>query len=236
MRIRSPFLTRIIARAIVLLGRLLFLTCRKRYVVEVAGTNPYEETADRYLYCVWHDHIVMTVFSGRPKSMAGLVSRHQDGSFLSETMKRLAIQPVRGSASRGGAQAMRQMLDLARERHIAITPDGPRGPRRQAKDGIIFLASHSGRKIVPVFHACRSGWQIRGSWTDMLLPRPFTTVYAFGGTPISIPPGLTREQIGEHTARLQSEMDRLAHIADAYVRDGGNRQLDANCEATRAAA
>lgn len=224
MKIRSRFLTRAAARLLVMTARALFVTCRRRLRAEVPGISPYDGATagtgagtQRFLYCVWHDQIVMTVFTGRPRNMAGLVSRHQDGSYLADGMKMVGIEPVRGSTSRGGAQAMRQMLDLARDRHIAITPDGPRGPRRQIKPGIVFLASQTGRAIVPTAYACRRGWRIRGNWTDMLIPRPFTTLYALGGTPLSVPPDLSREQLEQHTARLQSEMERLERALDQWM-------------------
>ena len=162
MKIRSRLLTRLLALAAVLLCRLLFLTCRKRWQVEAPDINPYSDTGGRRnLYCVWHDQILTTVFFRRPQRVAALVSRHQDGSYLADAMQFVGITPVRGSSSRGGAQAMRQMLDAARELHVVITPDGPRGPRRQVKDGIVFLASHSGRPIVPTATVCRRGWRVR---------------------------------------------------------------------------
>lgn len=235
MRIRSPLLTRLAAGAAVLLVRLLFATCRVQSRLEVPGINPYEGTGERrFLFCAWHDQILMTCFTGRPRNMAGLVSRHQDGSYLADTMKRLGITPIRGSSSRGGAQAMRQMFDAARDLHIAITPDGPRGPRRQAKSGIVFLAAHSGRSIVPTAFACRRAWRIRGSWTDMLLPQPFTTIYAVGGRPLAVPPDLTRAQLAHYTARLQAEMERLdAELARWLV--GEPSPTDAAAESRAAA-
>jgi lysophospholipid acyltransferase (LPLAT)-like uncharacterized protein len=197
LKIRSRFLTRVLAAVAVVICKLIFLTCRKRWRVEAENINPYTDTAGRrHLYCVWHDQILTTVFFRRPRRVAALVSRHQDGSYLADAMQLVGITPVRGSSSRGGAKAMRQMLDAARELHVVITPDGPRGPRRQVKDGIVFLASHSGRAIVPSATACRRGWRIRGSWTELLIPRPFTTVFAIGGTPLEV-------------ARLQQEMERL---------------------------
>ncbi len=104
MKIRSRLLTKVIVLFGVTLVRLLFKTCRLRAVVEADGVNPYESTGERrYLYCVWHDQILMTVFGGRPKKMAGLVSGHQDGSYLAEAMKVVGIAAVRGSSKRGEA-------------------------------------------------------------------------------------------------------------------------------------
>ncbi|MCA9117811.1 MAG: DUF374 domain-containing protein, partial [Planctomycetaceae bacterium] len=120
MKIRSRWLTLAAARGIVSLMRLLFWTCRCDVVAEADQSNPYEETGEsRYLYSIWHDQIIMTLFTGRPKKMAGLVSRHQDGSYVADTMSLAGIQPVRGSTSRGGAQALRELMHAASEYHIA---------------------------------------------------------------------------------------------------------------------
>lgn len=210
MKIRSRLLTKFIVVVGLALVRLLFKTCRLRAVTEAPDINPYESTgAARYLFCVWHDQIVMTVFSGRPKNMAGLVSGHQDGSYLAEAMKRLGIAAVRGSSKRGGSRAMGELLQRVREFHVAITPDGPRGPRRKIKTGIVFLASHSGRAIIPTAYACRRGWRIRGNWTDMIFPSPFSEIHARGGPPFAVPPDLDRDGLQRYVERLEAEMQRL---------------------------
>ena len=224
MKIRSRLLNKIIVFAGVALVRLLFRTCRLRAVAEAPGSNCYGSTGDRrYLYCVWHDQIVMTVFSGRPQNMAGLVSGHRDGGYLAEAMKRLGIAPVRGSSKRGGSRAMRELLARVRRYHVAITPDGPRGPRRKMKPGIVFLASHSGRGIIPTAYACERGWTIRGNWTDMLLPWPFTVIHARGGPPFHVPPGIDREELARYAERLEQEMERLQTVVAAAA---SRRQRD----------
>ena len=191
VKIRSRFLTQLFAVVAVGLVRLLFKTCRVRTMPEDPDSNCYGSTGDRrYLYCIWHDQIMMTVFTGRPQKMAGLVSAHQDGSYLAESMKLVGITPVRGSSKRGGSRAMRELLERVRDYHVAITPDGPRGPRHKIKTGIIYLASRSGRGIIPAAHSCRRAWHIRGNWTDMMIPWPFTVLYARGGPPFSSLPDL----------------------------------------------
>jgi lysophospholipid acyltransferase (LPLAT)-like uncharacterized protein len=214
VKIRSRLLTKAIVVIAVALTRLLFKTCRLRAVTEV-DTNPYESTGERrYLYCLWHDQILMMVFGGRPKHMAGLVSGHQDGSYLADAMKLLGIAAVRGSSKRGGSRAMGELLQRVREYHVAITPDGPRGPRRKIKPGIVFLASHSGRAIIPGVYACRRGWRIRGNWTDMMIPWPFTEIHARGGPPFFVPPGLDRDGLEPYVERLEHEMARLEALVE----------------------
>jgi lysophospholipid acyltransferase (LPLAT)-like uncharacterized protein len=221
VKIRSRLLTKAIVFVGVALVRALFKTCRLHVVLEAPGINPYETTGDnRYLYCMWHDQIVMIVFGGQPKNMAGLVSGHQDGSYLAEAMKLVGIAAVRGSSKRGGSRAMSELLHRVRNHHVAITPDGPRGPRRKLKTGIVFLASHSGRGIIPSVYACRRGWRIRGNWTDMLMPWPFTTIYARGGPPFVVPPDLDRDELDRYAERLEREMDRVQALVDEAALTG----------------
>ncbi|HUE14414.1 MAG TPA: lysophospholipid acyltransferase family protein [Planctomycetaceae bacterium] len=214
MKIRSRLLTKVIVFCGVTLIRLLFKTCRLRVVIEAPGTNPYELTGERrYLYSAWHDQILMVVFGGRPQKMAGLVSGHQDGSYLADAMKLVGIAAIRGSSKRGGSRAMGELLQRAREFHVAITPDGPRGPRHKIKPGIVFLASHSGRAIIPTAYACSHGWRIRGNWTDMMIPWPFTTIHGFGGPLFFVPPGIERDELERYVERLEAEMQRLEALA-----------------------
>lgn len=217
MKIRSRLLTRAAARLIILAMRLLFLTCRRRTKTETENVDANRSTGDaRYLYSIWHDQLVMTLFADRPQQMAGLVSRHQDGSYVADTMELLGIHPVRGSTNRGGARALRELMDAAADWHIAITPDGPRGPRHVMKQGLVFLASRTGREIVPVAYGCRREWRIRGSWTDMLLPMPFTEIFVCAGRPLYVPADLEREGLDMWRRVLEHEMHRQEAEVDAY--------------------
>ncbi|MFQ5732472.1 MAG: DUF374 domain-containing protein [Planctomycetaceae bacterium] len=103
MRIRSRSLNKLLAWLGVALLRLLFFTCRRVDVFEQPGTDACRDTGEtRYLYAAWHDEILMLLFAGRPRNMAGLVSRHQDGSMLTDVLQAIDIAAVRGSSSREG--------------------------------------------------------------------------------------------------------------------------------------
>ncbi len=218
MKIRSKLLTKLIAIVIVGFLKLLFRTTRIELIWALPELNAYEyDGPKRFLYCVWHDQMAFPIFAGKPKHMSTLVSRHQDGSFLAESMRLVGISAVRGSTKRGGTQAVRQMMSVAEGKHITITPDGPRGPRRKIKNGIVFLASHSGRPIVPLAFSYHRFWSIQGSWTDLVLPQPFTKVYCLAGTPIHVPPGLTRDELNRYAEVLQQAMENLQAEADRLV-------------------
>jgi lysophospholipid acyltransferase (LPLAT)-like uncharacterized protein len=102
-----------------------------------------------------------------------LVSRHRDGQFIGAVVSRFALDVVLGSSSRGGAKGLRTLLGLlAGGDHIAITPDGPRGPRRVAASGVAQLAALSGVPVLPCAAQTTRRWVLR-SWDRMVVPKPF---------------------------------------------------------------
>jgi lysophospholipid acyltransferase (LPLAT)-like uncharacterized protein len=222
LRIRSRSLNWIIVAGAVLLARLLFRTLRIRYILADPQTNPYEAEGDKsFLYCVWHDAMTVAIFARPHPRTVALVSRHQDGSYLSNALRMLGIGTVRGSSSSGGATAMRSLLGLPTRAHIVMTPDGPRGPRRKIKPGLAYLASRSGRPIVPTAFSAVRCWRIGGSWTDLMIPKPFSRVFAMTGEPITVAPDATDEELAECGRKVQAEMDRLADLADELVAAAG---------------
>lgn len=217
MRIRARWLDWTLAVIVVALCWLLFRTLRVRYIA-AGGTNPFDrQTSEGFIYCVWHDMITFPLFVGRHERTVALVSGHQDGSHLAAGLRLLGIGLVRGSTSRSGAGAMRQLLRLPKNTRVVLTPDGPRGPRRQIKGGLIFLAMHADRAIVPTAFAARRSWKIPGSWTDLTIPKPFTVVYALSGPAIRVAPNASPEDLAAAQVMLQAQMDSLASQAEQLM-------------------
>jgi lysophospholipid acyltransferase (LPLAT)-like uncharacterized protein len=221
MKLTSRFAIRTAARVIAAGARLLFATVKTDRQLRAPNTCAFEDTgSQRYLYCLWHDAILGVIFGGKSIDMAGLVSQHEDGSYVADVMECLNLTPIRGSSRHGGAAALRQMIDAAAKYHIAIATDGPRGPRHVVKDGIIFLAAQSGRAILPVGVSATRAWRPRGKWTDMLVPKPFSRMVIAVGSPVFIPQNVSREEITVWRQTLQAlmeemnvEADRIAGIA-----------------------
>ena len=224
MKIRSRWLTWIAAASVVGLARLLFTTCRKVYV----GVNdrkrldyvPTPDDPERFILCVWHDELLIPTFAaprGLREQTCCLVSQHQDGSYLASAMALLGYSTVRGSSRRGGAAALRQLLDDTAGKHIVFTPDGPCGPRRQLKQGCVFVASQLGRSLLPGAFVATRAWRPQGKWTDLVIPKPFSTVYVVMGEPIAIPGDLSREQLGHYIDLAQQAMDRLNEQAQRMI-------------------
>jgi lysophospholipid acyltransferase (LPLAT)-like uncharacterized protein len=154
------------------------------------------------IYCVWHNRLAlcMTVYFGfvRPRTstlgLAALVSASKDGGFLAAILERFGVQPVRGSSSRRGAQALLELTSWAdRGYNLAITPDGPRGPRYQVQPGAISLAQVTGLPIVPVSYSLGAKIRLK-SWDQFQIPLPFSRCTMVFEKPIWVERGASDEE------------------------------------------
>jgi hypothetical protein len=116
-----------------------------------------------------------------------LISRSRDGEIITRVTARLGFGAVRGSTSRGGGQAAAEMCERARAGYdLAITPDGPRGPRGSVAPGVARVAARGDLAIVPVGVASRPAWKAR-SWDRFLVPPPFARVWVVFGRAVHLP-------------------------------------------------
>lgn len=129
----------------------------------------------------WHDQLFLMAKGYHGPGARVLISASRDGELIARTMDYFNIGSIRGSSTRGGRAAFREMLELAREPiDLVFTPDGPKGPRHQVKDGVAQLARLTGRPVVPMAFACSRGYRFR-SWDRFLLPLPpGRGVFSFG--------------------------------------------------------
>ncbi|HLH52029.1 MAG TPA: lysophospholipid acyltransferase family protein [Verrucomicrobiae bacterium] len=147
------------------------------------------------IYCIWHNRLAlcMTAYYGyvvkhsRSAGLAAMVSASKDGGFLAAILQCFNVEPVRGSTSRRGPQALLELTTCAeRGLDLAITPDGPRGPRYQVQDGVMSLAQITGLAIVPVSYYVRWKFCVN-SWDRFQIPLPFATCEMKFGPSIRVP-------------------------------------------------
>jgi lysophospholipid acyltransferase (LPLAT)-like uncharacterized protein len=165
------------------------------------------------IFAIWHNRLLMLprVFdpSFPTRQSYGLISASRDGDLIATFIERSGYGTIRGSSSRKGVIALRQLMDtLAANGNVLFTPDGPRGPVYEATPGVIFLAQKSGAPIVPIHMEYSSCWRMK-SWDRFIVPRPFATLRAIFGAPISIPPLSDAEQFEAERLRLQNAMMSL---------------------------
>jgi lysophospholipid acyltransferase (LPLAT)-like uncharacterized protein len=112
--------------------------------------------AKQYVLTFWHQHLLLMLHARYRKPISALVSQSKDGEIIARVFDHYGVDSARGSSTRGGHSAMRDMIRLARAgQNIAITPDGPKGPARIAKDGVIVAAQATGLPILPVAFAAK---------------------------------------------------------------------------------
>ncbi len=160
--------------------RILFALMKVDFVGEQAVLDTWRNGV-RTILVAWHEQLLMMAMGYHGPGVKLLISRSSDGELLAKTMSFFGYGAVRGSSSRGGKAAFREMLALAKEPFdLALTPDGPRGPRRELKDGVVQLARLSGRPVIPVAFVCSRGHRFN-SWDRFLVPYPFSRgVFSYG--------------------------------------------------------
>lgn len=138
------------------------------------------------IYSIWHEYTLNLTWTHRGRGAQVLVSRHTDGELMARFLGKLGYQSIRGSSTRGGAAAFRGMLNVADgSRDFALTPDGPKGPRRKVKAGVVRLAAETGFAIIPTGVAYDRCWRAR-SWDKMAVPYPFSRAIGTFGDPIFV--------------------------------------------------
>lgn len=214
MKIRHPFLFKLIGFLGSLFIRLWMRTLHYRYnIADPRIDIRYRRGTERYIYALWHEVMLFPVHLGTGLGVHILVSQHSDGEIITQIAERLGFRAIRGSTTRGGARAVLELLEMAERSHVAITPDGPRGPRRRVQGGLIYLASRSGRPIVPLGFAAVRGWRA-ASWDRFLLPRPYTTVFAVAGPPITISPDLDSATLEQYRQQVEHAMLECTDTAE----------------------
>jgi lysophospholipid acyltransferase (LPLAT)-like uncharacterized protein len=137
------------------------------------------------IYLIWHSRILLSAATQADHGVHVLISRHGDGEFIARAVLRLGFETVRGSSTRGGARALVEIVRVLREGgDVAITPDGPKGPRGRVQAGCVIAAARSGAEIVAVAIECSRKRRLR-SWDRFVVPLPFCRVAVRFGEPIS---------------------------------------------------
>lgn len=166
------------------------------------------------LWALWHETILMSVWHHRDQDVHVMISASRDGELISTVGKLFGYTAIRGSSSKGGKEATREMVEyLKAGKRCAITPDGPRGPRREMKMGAVQIARLAGCPVVPFGFAAERCWRLR-SWDKFIIPKPFSRAVFVYGEPIRIP--AQGGDDNDYLLRIQKELDRVTQEAEVF--------------------
>jgi lysophospholipid acyltransferase (LPLAT)-like uncharacterized protein len=223
MKLRDPKSIRRAAQVAAFIARGWKLTLRYAYrpLTTYLGNDRPELIGNaQYIYAFWHEHLFMPAcVYGRPDT-AVLIGQHADGEIIAQVAERFGFRVVRGSTTRGGTAALLQMLRKGwGARHLAITPDGPRGPRRKCQFGAVYLASRTGLPIVVGGFGFSHCWRA-GSWDRFAVPLPFSRVRCVTAHPIRVPPGLSAPELEPYQRAVEELADLAIAVAERWAETG----------------
>ena len=197
------FITKLISRSI-----------KWEYFEQSRKTTIFDDK-HKYIFCCWHNRLFLGPhLLPRNRVINALQSSHSDGMITSLAFQYLGMNVILGSSKKGGMLAFRKMVKhLKLGESIAITPDGPRGPKEKVKDGIIKLAQITKTPIIPLVWVTKK-FKIINSWDNFVLPYPFSKgIYSFG-KPIYVKENLNMNKFELERQNLENEIKRLTKILE----------------------
>lgn len=188
----------------------------------LAGVQSLVDRDERFVLSFWHRRLVMMPLaypfrrknsSGERRGVAILSSDSKDGERSAATWRWYGIHAVRGTTGHSGAQALVKMIQIVKQGwDLGITVDGPRGPRQQAKPGVLAVSRKTGGWLVPVCVAYSRAWKL-GTWDEMLVPKPFSKVIVHYGEPFRV---VDAQDEAAHLTALEARLNALEDWAEAF--------------------
>jgi lysophospholipid acyltransferase (LPLAT)-like uncharacterized protein len=154
------------------------------------------------IHAFWHGRILPGTIYFKRRGIVVITSENFDGEWIARIITKFGYGTARGSSSRGARKALMQMIRDVRERPVAFTLDGPRGPARVAQPGAVWLAKVTGNPIIPFHLEANRHWSLR-SWDRTQIPKPFAHVALAFAPPVQVAREATDEALGGATDALE---------------------------------
>jgi lysophospholipid acyltransferase (LPLAT)-like uncharacterized protein len=201
---------------VALVIRIICLSCR----LEVRNAQYHHDTEKDHgciVLVFWHEVLPLAMWYYRNTNYHTLTSYSRDGELITRIIGKLGIRALRGSSSRGGREALVRMEKAIQHGvTVAITPDGPRGPRRELKAGTAVLAVRGNAPVVPVAFAITRCWRMK-SWDKMVIPKPFSTIVCEYADPIWPSGAKDMDQIAAMRLKINTALNAVQERAEASL-------------------
>ena len=195
--------------------RIIWSTCRIERVVGEENVEQVTQDGKAFIPCYWHQHIIfgawyMQKLIKRGIKVGFLVSPSKDGEIAANVINSWGGTVIRGSETRTGAQAMRDMYNLIAKEKVspAINSDGPQGPLHVFKVGDLMLSQFTQAPLLPMAYATTSAWQLK-SWDKFIVPKPFSRIAIAIGEPFVTPKGLRPEDLEPQRLQMENSLKDL---------------------------
>lgn len=173
----------------------------------------FAERGEGFIGMFWHGRMLMLPFIYPGKRLNILISSHRDGEIIANVMNRFGFELVRGSSSKGGTAALREMVHLLKHgSDVGITPDGPKGPAEVVKGGVAQIARLSGKAVIPMAFSSSMKLRLR-SWDRFFLPLPFSRLVFVVGDPLYCS---REEDMEDFRIRVEKALNDVTSRADTF--------------------
>jgi lysophospholipid acyltransferase (LPLAT)-like uncharacterized protein len=195
--------------------RLLFISCR---VVRLEGAENEKKaidmSGDKVIYASWHQRLFYHIHRLRRRRIAVMISQSRDGEYIARLINWLGLKDVRGSSTRGGVDALKDLVRRMRDgANGGMVPDGPTGPPREAKIGTIILGRMTGSPIIPISWGADRCW-VFNSWDRFMIPKPFARISYCYGEPIVVPNSTKVPDMEEYRKLLDERLNKITSLCD----------------------
>ncbi len=205
---------------------ILFFIWRTCRVVRIEGEQHIESILKQgrpCIPCYWHQHHLFCSWYMRQLIKRGLkvgflISPSVDGEIPARLARSWGAEVIRGSTTRTGAQAMRDMFNIVVKQGISpvSTSDGPQGPIYQFKAGDILLAQFTQAPLLPLAYAAQRYWQLK-SWDRFMIPKPFSRIAIVVGKPVTIEKNLHQDDLEERRLAMENALNSITDKASALL-------------------
>lgn len=185
--------------------------------IEIIGKENMEEDKP-YVLALWHNKVVATVLAlGFIKKRAGLASPSADGELISVPLEKLGYKMIRGSSGKDSVKGLVQLIKAVKEGYTIGTPlDGPKGPRFEAKQGMMYVAQKSGRPMVFMGAAYSKKWVLSKTWDKCQIPKPFSKVVCVISEPFYLEKSIPVEDYKEI---VEKKLNDINEVAENLIKD-----------------
>ena len=200
---------------------MITLTCRVKWH-DKGVMESYANSNDSWIMTMWHNCSTFAPWAMRNRGMTCMVSASRDGEYVARLGALFGNKTVRGSSSKGSSGATRAVLKLLRNGNaVALTPDGPRGPKYTVQSGVLWLAAASKSPIVPLHLEASRQW-VLNSWDNHRFPKPFSTIHIGIGKPVHIDRVMFKENPEQAAELVKTSMMNNVNRLKSFAGNTGN--------------
>jgi len=203
----------------------VILVIRKTYSVRFFGTQFRDAAASEHRtgsYCLalWHEFLFAGILTHAGAKIAPLASLSSDGEIVTRVMDKFGFRTIRGSSHRGGEAARDELTQVTNAGWFtAITVDGPRGPRRRVKGGVIDVARRTDVKIIPMVAAADKEWILTRTWDKFKIPKPFARIAVQYGLPVTVKPETQGLAFGDAKQKVRTGLEQCETLAREQLKN-----------------